>query len=63
VLGSVSEAIGTWIDPVRTPRRPGDVRSTHADITEASELLGWAPKADWKDAVAKTVAWFRNGRG
>lgn len=58
VLASVSQAIGRWIEPGRTPRRAGDVRRTHADISRARDLLGWEPQAEWEQAVADTVAWF-----
>lgn len=58
VLRSVSESLGTWIDPVRTPRRAGDVRRTHADISRAAELLGWTPEADWDRSVRATAQWF-----
>ena len=59
VLRAVSDAIGTWIDPVSTPKRAGDVRHTRADITRARELLDWEPEADWNDAVEATVRWFQ----
>jgi nucleoside-diphosphate-sugar epimerase len=61
VLATVSKVIGTWIEPVRTPKRQGDVRATLADITRARELLGWEPQADWDEAVAATVKWFLEG--
>ncbi|MBI4729429.1 MAG: GDP-mannose 4,6-dehydratase, partial [Acidobacteria bacterium] len=38
-----------------------DVRSTRADISRAREVLGWRPEADWEQAVAATVEWFRQG--
>ena len=62
VLKAVSDAIGQWIEPVRTPKRAGDVRRTHADISRAHELLGWTPEADWKEAVARTAGWFLERR-
>jgi UDP-N-acetylglucosamine/UDP-N-acetyl-alpha-D-glucosaminouronate 4-epimerase len=58
VLSSVSEAIGHWVEPVRLPKRKGDVRHTHADITRAQELLGWEPEANWDEAVKAAVSWF-----
>jgi nucleoside-diphosphate-sugar epimerase len=58
VLRSVSETLGRWVEPTRTPRRAGDVRRTHADIARARELLGWTPQADWDEAVRNTVRWF-----
>ena len=62
VLRAVSDASGTWIDPVRTPKRAGDVRRTHADTGRARELLRWSPRADWVESVRQTVAWFLDGR-
>lgn len=59
VLRSVADALGRWIDPVRSPRRSGDVRHTLADISRARDVLGWQPRASWDEAVAATVEWFR----
>jgi nucleoside-diphosphate-sugar epimerase len=61
VLRSVSEAVGTWIEPNAMPKRSGDVRRTRADIARARELLGWEPRADWQEAVRATVDWFTQG--
>jgi nucleoside-diphosphate-sugar epimerase len=61
VLRAVSEALGRWVEPARAPRRPGDVRRTHADIARARELLGWTPRSDWDQAVRSTVRWFAEG--
>ncbi len=59
VLRDVSSAVGTWIDPVHTPKRPGDVRHTLADIAKAGRVLGWKPAAEWPASVAACVEWFR----
>lgn len=61
VFESVSKTLGAAVEPRRTPRRPGDVRSTRADIDRAQALLGWRPETDWDDAVRATVEWFRGG--
>ncbi|HEX9711068.1 MAG TPA: NAD-dependent epimerase/dehydratase family protein [Actinomycetota bacterium] len=58
VLQAVSDAVGRWIDPVRLPRRPGDVRHTRADLTRAGELLAWKPQTEWVESVEQTVGWF-----
>lgn len=58
VLRAVSKATGQWVSPVRIPRRPGDVRTTHAEISRARELLGWVPRVPWEEAVGRTVDWF-----
>jgi UDP-N-acetylglucosamine 4-epimerase len=60
-LAAISEAMDLWIEPVRTPKRQGDVRSTLADISKAKQLMGWEPQADWTEAIAATVRWFTEG--
>lgn len=59
VLRAVSEAIGRWLDPTVLPKRPGDVRHTHADIDRARSVLGWEPRAEWDQAVRETVRGLR----
>jgi len=61
VLRAVADALGTWIEPTRTPKRQGDVRHTRSDISKAKQLLGWEPQTSWEDAVAATVRWFADG--
>jgi nucleoside-diphosphate-sugar epimerase len=63
VLHSVSEAIGSTSEPVFQPKRPGDVRRTHADITKARDLLGWQPQTEWTEAVAATVEGLARAAG
>jgi UDP-glucose 4-epimerase len=58
VLATVSDFVGTWIEPNYTPKRTGDVRHTRADIRKAAHLLSWHPEAQWSDAVKATVTWF-----
>ncbi|MEX2395012.1 MAG: hypothetical protein WD826_11095, partial [Actinomycetota bacterium] len=60
ILRAISDVVGVWIEPERTPRRAGDIRSSHADITRAHELLGWEPKVPFSEAVARTVAYMRD---
>lgn len=57
-LAEISKTMGVWIDPVRLPKRSGDVRSSHADISRAAELIGWTPRARFEDAVRHTVEWL-----
>jgi len=63
VLRSVATAAGRWTEPVRLPKRPGDVRDTLADVSRARDLLGWEAKADWDASVHETVAWFATRAG
>lgn len=57
-LRAVAAAVGTWIDPVYSEKRPGDVRMSRADISRARAVIGWEPAARWETAVQRTVEWF-----
>jgi UDP-glucuronate 4-epimerase len=46
----------------RRPVQPGDVVVTHADITRASEELGYHPATKIEDGVRRFVEWFRASR-
>jgi UDP-glucuronate 4-epimerase len=41
------------------PMQQGDVYETYADTTKAKELLGFAPKMDFKNGVTAFVDWYR----
>ena len=43
--------------------RPGDQRHMVADISRASDVLGWAPEVTLEDGMARTVAWARTDEG
>lgn len=55
---TVSDIMGKSIDPVYVPPRVGDILHSQGDISKARLLLGWSPKGDWVESVAKTVKWF-----
>jgi UDP-N-acetylglucosamine 4-epimerase len=38
--------------------RPGDARHSHADISKAVQLLGYAPTRRFKDGVRDTLSWY-----
>ena len=39
--------------------RAGDIRHSLADISLAEELLGYRPSVDFREGLARTVAWYR----
>jgi len=44
--------------PTYLPFRKGDVAHSHADITRATELLGYQPTHDAVQGLHQTVAWY-----
>jgi len=48
--------------PVRTvpaPAQPGDVPSTHADLSRVQSGLGWSPRVRLDTGLARVIAWAR----
>jgi UDP-glucose 4-epimerase len=41
------------------PPRPGDVRSSTADVARAQAALAWKPRCDLEQGLAATLAWYR----
>ncbi len=59
VLEMIAEFTGTDPSPVHTDPRPGDVRSSHADVSLAREILGYKPSVDVEEGLRRTVDWFK----
>ena len=53
---AIAAAVGYDGDFVHEPPRVRDVRDSLADITRARELLGWEPRTDLQEGIARTVA-------
>lgn len=62
-LNQVFEALcpltGYQGKPAYAPPRSGDIRDSHADITQAQELLGYRPAVDLREGLRRTVDWYR----
>lgn len=59
VLDAIGEIFGERIPPVFEPDRPGDIRDSHADVTLATELIGFRSTTSFEDGLKRTVQWFR----
>ncbi len=51
------------LEPEYGDFRAGDVRHSQADISRASERLGYAPRFDVNEGLAQTTAWFLQRQG
>jgi UDP-glucuronate 4-epimerase len=45
------------------PMQMGDVPATWADATLLQRLTGYRPQTDFRDGIAKFVAWYRDFYG
>ncbi|HEX4447304.1 MAG TPA: SDR family oxidoreductase [Polyangiaceae bacterium] len=59
LLRSIAELSGTHLAPDYRPARPGDIRDSLADIRAARELLGYEPRVDVREGLARTFAAFQ----
>lgn len=48
-------------EPAYEKPRSGDIRDSLADITLASQLLGYKPIVEFREGLRRTVEWYRSG--
>lgn len=56
---AIATAVGVADAPEFHPPRLGDLRRSQLDIGRAASVLGWAPKVELDEGVARTVEYFR----
>ena len=59
LLASLNRLLGMNVQPRFAPPRPGDVRESMADITQARKLLGYEPKVDFEEGLRLSIAYYR----
>lgn len=50
------------IDAIHRDTRAGDVKDSLADISKATQLLGYQPSVRFKQGLEQTYAWFKNNQ-
>jgi UDP-glucose 4-epimerase len=56
VLDMIGELTGGPVDASYRERRSGDVRTTHADISRAGQILGYRPSTDLRSGLAAQIS-------
>lgn len=56
---SLTKALGVDIEPKFGPDRAGDIKHSNADISNAREMLGYAPDYDFKRGLNEAIAWYK----
>jgi UDP-N-acetylglucosamine 4-epimerase len=59
VVQTLRDITGKNIDAQHKPNRPGDIPHSLADISKASNLLGYKPSELFKEGLEKTYQWFK----
>jgi nucleoside-diphosphate-sugar epimerase len=58
VYATIADYLGFKAKPIYGPTRAGDIKHSLADITRATEELGYQPKFGFHDGLRKTVEWY-----
>ena len=59
LLQMIAAEVGIQPEPVHEPPRQGDIRLSQADISLASQSLGYTPRVDVRQGIRRTVTWFK----
>lgn len=63
VIATLERVLGRTARIDRQPEKPGEMPVTHADLTKARRLLGYAPQTEFETGVRAFVDWFRRRHG
>jgi UDP-glucose 4-epimerase len=59
LIAVLNRLLGTNVQPRHEPPRPGDIRDSLADITEARKLLGYEPAIDLEEGLRRSIPYYR----
>ena len=59
IVRALNVALGTQLEPVYEPARPGEIQRIYLDASRARSVLGWAAEVAFADGLSRTVAWHR----
>jgi UDP-N-acetylglucosamine 4-epimerase len=57
------DLLGKNVEPVFDSDRPGDIRHSLADISEARRALCYEPKVNFDEGIEKTIDWYKQNLG
>ncbi len=60
LIKTLNTILGKNIQPVYESSRPGDIRHSLADISQARQILGFSPTVTLEEGLRRSIAWFMN---
>jgi len=58
----INSILGTKIKPFYANPRPGDIKHSYADISQAQQALDYNPLVNFEEGIKYTIEWFRKKR-
>jgi UDP-glucose 4-epimerase len=59
IIAMINEILGKNVKPDYVPARKGDVKHSLADITAATNLIGFKPVVLFREGLEKAIVWYR----
>jgi len=59
IVRELNTLLGTQIEPIYEPARPGDVRHSLADLSDAKRVLGYEPRVMFAEGLRRSIDWYR----
>jgi len=59
IVRELNRILGTELDPIREPARPGEIQRIYLDASRAHRILGWQAAVAFADGLRRTVEWVR----
>ncbi len=63
LLAALEELLGVEANPQHEPPRPGDIRQSMADISQARQVLGYEPQVDFHEGLRRSIDYYRQIAG
>lgn len=60
LVEALNRILNTGVEPVHAESRPGDVKHSLADISQAERLLGYRPSIKFEEGLKNTVEWYKS---
>ncbi len=59
LVAAINRVLGTKIEPIFDPPRPGDVRDSLADVSLAKKVLGYKPVIEFDEGLRRSIDYYR----
>jgi nucleoside-diphosphate-sugar epimerase len=59
LVDKINAILGTTIEPIFEPERPGDVKHSMADVSKARDLLGFEPLVSFDEGLKRTIEYLK----
>lgn len=60
LVAAINQILGTRVEPIFEPIRAGDVKHSLADVTKATEMLGYSPSVTFIDGLEQLIRWTKD---